>query len=50
MTAAQGARWNAGKAKALAAATALVGDGPYYSEGHGGVFKGVGSNLNGAGC
>jgi hypothetical protein len=47
VTAAQGKRWNDGKAKALAAATAFVGRGPYYSEGSGGVFRGVKSNLNG---
>jgi hypothetical protein len=47
VTAAQGARWNAGKKEALAAATAYVGDGPYYCEGHGGVFEGVSANLNG---
>eukprot|EP00040_Diaphanoeca_grandis_P042594 m.1296 g.1296 ORF g.1296 m.1296 type:complete len:342 (-) comp615_c0_seq1:175-1200(-) len=47
VTAIQGHRWNDGKATALAAVTSFVGIGPYYSEGHGGVFQGVGSNLNG---
>ena len=47
VTAAQAAAWNAGKAKALAATTAFVGDGPYYANGAAGNFGGVGSNLNG---
>ena len=45
VTAAQAAAWNAGKAKALAAATAYVGDGPYFANGD--FFEGVESNLNG---
>lgn len=47
VTAAQGARWNAGKKKALAMATAYVGKGPFYCEGSGGLFEGVSANLNG---
>jgi hypothetical protein len=45
ITAKQGAAWNAGKAKALAAATKYVGDGPYFANGD--FFEGVESNLNG---
>ena len=45
VTAAQGAAWNAGKAKALAAATKLVGNGPYFSNGD--LFEGVRADLNG---
>ena len=49
VTAAQAAKWNAGKRQALAAATAYVGAGPYFSNtnGNNGGFEGVGSNLNG---
>ena len=45
VTAAVGAAWNAGKAKALAAATAHVSAGPYFANGD--FFDGVESNLNG---
>ena len=45
VTAAQAAAWNAGKAEALAAATAYVGAGPYFANGD--FFGGVESNLNG---
>jgi hypothetical protein len=41
VTQAQGQRWNAGKKAALVAATAHVGDGPYYCEGSGGLFEGM---------
>ena len=45
VTQAQGTAWNAGKAKALKAATAAVGAGPYFSNGD--FFEGVEANLNG---
>mgnify|MGYP001951247019 CR=1 FL=1 len=45
VTAAQAARWNAGKAKALKAVTEYVGSGPYFSNGN--EFMGVASDLNG---
>eukprot|EP00662_Eupelagonemidae_sp_cell21_P027269 gene27269-51667_t len=45
VTEAQGKAWNAGKAKALAAATQYVGAGPYFANGD--FFEGVESNLNG---
>ena len=41
----QAHRWNAGKAKVLAAVTEYVGNGPYFS--YEPDFMGVGSNLNG---
>lgn len=45
VTAAQAKAWNSGKAKALAAVTNYVGDGPYFSNGD--SFMGVRANLNG---
>ena len=45
VTQAQGRAWNAGKAKALAAAIKDVGIGPYFSNGE--PFEGVEGNLNG---
>eukprot|EP00035_Acanthoeca_spectabilis_P011696 m.206462 g.206462 ORF g.206462 m.206462 type:complete len:166 (-) comp15425_c0_seq16:6263-6760(-) len=41
----QGMAWNAGKKKALTAATDIVGDGPYFANGP--PFEGDGSNFNG---